>query len=270
MTWWQSLVDLASQIPGTFWGVIVGSLFTLGGLVLSNWWQDKRQARQLEHTLAKEIYLAATEAINIGLTTVARFGDITISQADLTRDYLAKAHAIAKVHTVASLQTATAITAVLTAISEAMLQLTLARYPVRQAKDRVDILTQQLDRFAKEMDRWLEEAKQYNLGPVKDPQRWNTINGNFEFNDKQQQEAMQARDAATADVFRLNIALMKDAIARLSKIQTLIPPLVMAVRTDLGIKTDASGYSAVLTNSANDQRQHLLNFMKELAALTKK
>jgi hypothetical protein len=71
------LTFLLVRIPGTFWGVLAGSAFSLGGVVLSNRnsarnlrlrLEAEREARNTEREmgLRKEIYLAAAEAIPPG------------------------------------------------------------------------------------------------------------------------------------------------------------------------------------------------------------
>ena len=37
-----SIIDLLNKIPATFWGVVVGSLFTLSGIYLTNRAGDRR------------------------------------------------------------------------------------------------------------------------------------------------------------------------------------------------------------------------------------
>jgi len=64
----NDLLGLIVLIPGTFWGVVVGSFFSIGGVMLTNRANQRRlvaqfaHERQLriserEHTLRKEVYL---------------------------------------------------------------------------------------------------------------------------------------------------------------------------------------------------------------------
>lgn len=46
MTLIEVLVGFAQAIPSTFWGVVIGSLFTILGVVLSNSASEKRLKAQ--------------------------------------------------------------------------------------------------------------------------------------------------------------------------------------------------------------------------------
>ena len=74
------------MVPGTFWGVFIGSFFAFGGVMLSNRASNRRLQAQFEYerelrnhdrelALRKDVYLAATEAISAGLESVAKMAD---------------------------------------------------------------------------------------------------------------------------------------------------------------------------------------------------
>src|SRR5258706_7277488 len=105
---WDKLVALLGREPATFWGVVTGSFLTLIGVIATNKGNDRRLAAQLTHDremqarerdqiLRKDIYLAAAEAIQAGVSAIPRFGDLNIPHNDLLKDYTQKAPSIAKV-----------------------------------------------------------------------------------------------------------------------------------------------------------------------------
>lgn len=91
------IIGLLAAIPATFWGVVVGSLFTIMGVVLSNWASDRRLRAQFanerelktkdrEMALRKEVLLSAAEAVDAGMGTISR-----LSNFDITNDEVSKA-----------------------------------------------------------------------------------------------------------------------------------------------------------------------------------
>ncbi|MGH7146517.1 MAG: hypothetical protein ACREIJ_01260 [Nitrospiraceae bacterium] len=83
------LLGYLEIIPATFWGVIIGALFTLGGILLTNHFHDRRLQTQLAHdrnlknreremSLRKDLYLAATKAASAGLIAVGRYANFEI------------------------------------------------------------------------------------------------------------------------------------------------------------------------------------------------
>jgi hypothetical protein len=108
------------RVPGTFWGVLAGSLFSLGGVILANRNSARNQGRQLEAdrrnkatdremALRKEIYLAAAEAIAVGFATIGRFSDLQREGDALIGQYIEKSPAIARTYIAGDIETLTAI-----------------------------------------------------------------------------------------------------------------------------------------------------------------
>jgi hypothetical protein len=92
----DKIVDLIALIPGTFWGVVIGSLFSISGVMLTNSATNKRLRQQFshdlqlrigerEHALRRDVYLAATEAIATSLASLGRFTDLNIPNDELTK-----------------------------------------------------------------------------------------------------------------------------------------------------------------------------------------
>ena len=88
------IIRMVEKIPATFWGVVVGSFLTLCGIYLTNRSSERRlrlqfdndralQNRAREMTFRKDIYLAVAEAVTVGINTLPRFADLSISDNQL-------------------------------------------------------------------------------------------------------------------------------------------------------------------------------------------
>src|SRR5271170_4533194 len=102
MSWVAQFIGLLERIPPAFWGVVVGSFFSLGGVALTNRANDKRLRVQLAHdrelknrdralAVRKDVYLAATEAIQAGFMSVYKFANLEIPLEKVAEEYLEKA-----------------------------------------------------------------------------------------------------------------------------------------------------------------------------------
>lgn len=102
-----STLSIINMIPATFWGVVVGSFFTITGIALTNRASDKRLSLQFDHEqkqkkvdremmLRKEVYLATAEAIAAGANAVSSFANFDIPNDQITALYIEKAPALAK------------------------------------------------------------------------------------------------------------------------------------------------------------------------------
>lgn len=80
----KDIAELFSKIPASFWGVVVGSLFTLIAVTLTNRandrWLDKQlqndrelKNREREMTFRKDTYAAAAEAIAASISALRNY-----------------------------------------------------------------------------------------------------------------------------------------------------------------------------------------------------
>ena len=60
-----SIIDLLNKIPATFWGVVVGSLFTLSGIYLTNRAGDRRLRLQFQSDRELKIGNAKWRSVKI-------------------------------------------------------------------------------------------------------------------------------------------------------------------------------------------------------------
>ena len=112
MKWLREGINLVEAIPPTFWGIVFGSFFSLGGVIITNRANDRRLTAQLNHdrevrgkerdlTLRKEIYLGAVEGLQAGVEMIAGFSNLEIPYVKLSEGYQERAPAVAKVHVIA-------------------------------------------------------------------------------------------------------------------------------------------------------------------------
>jgi hypothetical protein len=91
--------------------------------------------KEREMSLRKDIYLAAAEAISIGITTIGQFANMEIPHEKLTGAYVEKSPSIAKVHIIAGEETVKALAALLSELDGAYLTLLAKRLPLARQKN---------------------------------------------------------------------------------------------------------------------------------------
>ena len=253
----HELFRLAENIPAVLWGVVIGSFFSLGGIVLTNRANDRRLQKQLAHdqdlknrdrelSLRKDIYLAAADAISAGLVTVGQFANLDIAPDKLTERYVEKSSAIAKVHIIAKQETAMAVATLTGELSAAYLRLFTKRIPLMAQKQQLAFLKDQLASFAKERDRMLDLMKQHNLEGVPDQRRWNVIRDNFEFEQERIAKTTTEHNALAAELYTRQLNYMQECIAESIRLSRLLVPVLIAVRTELCLPIDEVAYMQVV------------------------
>lgn len=275
MTWYTDILTLIEKIPASFWGVVVGSLLALGGVVVSNRANDRRLRQQLAHdreirnrerelSLRKDIYLAAAEAISTGINSLGSFANLDIPNDKLTAAYIDKSPSIAKVHVIALKDTAKAIAKLVGELGAAYLRLFAARLPLLAEKQRIAVLKDSMDAFGRERDRMLELMKQYNLSGEKDPRKWDILEKNFNFEQQRINAAIKEHDGLSSAMYLKQIDLMTECINETTKLSRLIVPVLVAVRAELDIPLDEESYVAVMEESILHQKSAVAEFIKQV------
>ncbi|MFZ0829391.1 MAG: hypothetical protein WAO02_18430 [Verrucomicrobiia bacterium] len=271
----NQLLAMVEKIPATFWGVVIGSFFSLGGIVIVNRANAQRLREQFEHdrqmqnrdrelSLRKDIYLSAAEAVSTGINTIGRFADLEIPDNKLTEAYIDKSPAIAKVHLIAKERTAEAVTNLVGELSAAYLRLAAKRYPVIAQKSQISFLQQQIDSFSRERDRMLELMKQHNFEGSTDQHRWKFLEDTFGFEQSRINEATQQQAALLADFAAKQIQLMKECIAEVNRVSRLTAPVIASARAELEMPIDERGFAQLIEQSIKKQEVNLAAFVKSI------
>ena len=278
----KELADLAAQIPGTFWGVIIGSLFTLtatlGSMILLNRGNDRRLRSQLdqdrelknrdrEMSLRRDIYLAAAEAAAAGLIAIGRFTSIKDFDEKLIDGYTEKSPAIIKVHIVAKEETVKAVINFSTELNATFLRLYARRAPLVFQKQKIDILRAQFDSSMKENSRSLELMNQYNLEGLHDQYKWDALQRNFEQWQRSGEEDRLKADILDAELRAKHFEYMEECCGEAIKLGRILTPALISIRKELDLPIDEVEFCRISEEAIIKQIESLKEFMQNFQAV---
>lgn len=271
----SEFIRLLEAIPATFWGVVVGSFFSIGGVALTNRASDRRLRSQFEHerelktkdremALRKEIYLEAAEAIAAGMNTISRFANLDIPYDQLTNTYVEKAPAISKVHVIARTETVQALAGFTSQLGSIFLTLFAQRYELQKTKNSISIIDDQIVEFGKERDRILEMIKQHNIEGTVDDRRWDVLQRSFDFEQKRVANSIARRDELMGVLHPNLLEFMRDCVAHLTELNQLLIPVLSAIRSELELPLDEDAYRKIAETSLANQREAINAFVQKL------
>jgi hypothetical protein len=251
-------------IPGSFWGIVVGSFFSLGGVYLTNRANDRRLRQQLEHDrdlknrdremlTRKEIFLAATEAINASLIAMVRLPDLNIPHGELDSEFRSKASSMAKVHIVATEPSLKAFIQISGEIGAAFQRLLAQRLPLGAKKNDLDVHKTLIDGFLKEQARVLELIKEDNLAGNRDPQRQKQLADRFQFESERMAETHQEADALGSELYTEQLRFGQECMKETFQLWRLMVPVVASARRELNFPLDEGVYTALVEEAINKQ-----------------
>lgn len=274
----KQLLDLIEKIPSAFWGIVIGSFFTLLGTVIANRANDRRlltqinndremRKRERELTLRKDVYLSAAEAISAGIKTVGRFADLEIPDNKLTEDYTNKSSAIAKVELIANEQTTGTLKNLVGELSATYLHLFSKRIPLSAQRIQISVLQQQINNSLNEEARMIELMKQFNLDGLKDNHRWETINNNFKFEQERVDKISKERDILQKDLLVRQLQFAKECIDEANRLSLFTVPAIVSVRAELEMPIDEQVYAEMIEKNIKKQGAALEAFIESIRSL---
>ncbi len=149
---------------------------------------------------------------------------------------------IAKVQIVGSAATVKSVTTIMGLIGSAIMELMLERGELKGRKNEIDILNDLRSKSQSETERYISIMKNLNLEGNKDPQLWETLNQNIEFETKQRDE-YQGEIRKLWDVQnKEHFEFMRKCMDRFFKISYQIPEAVISVRDDLNLPISRKEY----------------------------
>ena len=272
------LLTLIEMIPGTFWGVIIGGFFTLGGIIFTNRAHDRRmqvqladdrklQNREREMALRKDVYLAAAEAASAGLLAVGRFANLDIPHDKLTEGYLDRAPSITKVHIIANEETVRAVSNFSIGLNAAFLRLAVKRFQLVAQKQSIEFLRVQFDMFLKENSRTLELIKQYNIEGLADQRRWDVLHQNFEFERARGERVRQEADTLDTSLIPRHLQFLEDVYNEMITLGRLLTPPLISIRKELDFPIDEAEFRRISEEAITRQVESLKEFMRDLQSL---
>ena len=270
-------IHLLGDIPATFWGVVVGSLFTLTGIYFTNRAGDRRlriqlqndrelKSREREMTFRKDTYALAAEAISASISALAKFSDLSFSLKEISATYLDKSPVLAKVNLVAGEDTLRALASFGTEFAGAFLRLTQQRMVLSVLQEQIAGKAALLRGFEKTRDAMIELMRHHNIDGVQDSRRFEAIQTNYEFEAGRIATTNQELQQMIAELSAKHLPFAKECFVEAARVNRLTIPLLVAARMELESSISKEQYAEILHQTQAKQGGQLDEFIQNIAA----
>lgn len=272
----MDLATLLETVPPTVIGFIIGSIITVIGVVLTNAANTKRLRIQHEHdremrnrdrdlNLRRDIYLAAMEAISTGIVVVTRFGDLDVPGQDLMLAYTNRSPAIGKVSIVGTGETIKAVATFNQELTGAFLRLTSLREGVEASYRRSEELEAEIQQISREQEQRAARIAELESADPPDEESLHTLRAAYE-TDQARLEALHTENAALSNqVFQATMELTRKSLTEVETLDSLVVPIISAMRSELGLPFDAALYRRIAEESHRKVAEHLEVVIGDLA-----
>jgi hypothetical protein len=271
----NNFLILLEKIPATFWGVVVGSFFSILGVFLTNRNSEKRLKIQFNHEISlktkeremqlkKEVYLEVSEAIACGVNTIHTFNNLEINNHDITKEYSSRSPCFAKVHIIGKSNTVKAISDFTINLSVYYIELFSTRNELLIERSKVKNLDLVLEQFCKDRDSILEMFKQFNIEGSSDKRKWEALEKNYKFLVEQISNNSNERDKLGSELYIKQMELGKVCVDYEAKVFNLVVPIILSIRNELELTNNDEFYKDLIELAKMSQKEALSKFIENL------
>jgi hypothetical protein len=272
----QFCTQQVDKIPGTFWGVVVGSLFTLTGIYFTNRASEHRQREQLksdrelsnrerEMAFRKETYAAATEAIALSLGSISKFCDLSVSLKEISTTHSNLSPIIAKVNLVAGEATIRALSNYGTEFARAYMRLSQQRMALSILQEQIAVKVALVKGFEKTRDTMLELMQHHNIEGVQDDRRFQILKDNFDFEAGRIATTYQEIQQMTNELVAKHTPFAKECFADSIRLNGLLVPALVSAREELELSISKEKYAEILYHAQSKLELDMDEFIQKVS-----
>jgi hypothetical protein len=256
----ETLIVLISKIPNVIWSAVIASFLTFLGVFWTNKGNEKRQAALLEHekqkyqseqklALKKEVFLNVAGSFADVLGIVPKLINLEFTQKDIEvqmKDHsgiVAKSYLAAKEKSVAEILNYSAETA------EVFIDLMKDRAIVLDHKKAIEIYGSTIDKANNEKDRLISIMKELNLQGRNDPATFDYLNKSYETQEGIVQRSTASLEEQEGILEPLYLEFAKKCMSEHGRLLSLLPPMTIALRGELGNDQDSQVFIDALNNN---------------------
>lgn len=269
----MNLLSFLENLPSAIYGIIIGSLLTIIGVILTNASNTRRLRLQHDHerkledkardlNLRRDVYMQAMEAIAAGLVAIGRVSELDSSMDDLMRSYTDLSPKIGKVSIVGNNET-------IKAMANFQQELTGAFLRLSSKREKFKTLFQQAETIELELKQ-MEKDQTHIWAMLEKQQNGNSSDFDEADLEKQHQTISEqitlkrkGFDAIWEKIFPLQLQLVQDSFSEVADLDILLVPLVGMMRTELELPFNQEFYRAIIEEGHKKQKQYLDAFFND-------
>jgi hypothetical protein len=231
--------------------------------------EAEERERERKMSLRREVYLEAAAALAHANAVIGRLTNLENDQKTLGDEFAADLSKIAKVHIVGSAETVQAIMNYVNVLGPSFAELVAERAPLMIRKCAIDLEGTFVDAALAERKRFTAMMQQLNLDRVTDPAKWDPIRRQSELAAKTYASHAAIKDELWRAQVEGIFAIVRHSLALTDKLVRLLPPAILAVRSEMDLPLDPDWYASLFSEQLANMKivtEKLLASLKQSTA----
>lgn len=251
------MLNLLNSIPNVVWSGVIASVITLLGVFLSNMSNNRRFRLQLKHEslekeraraadLRRDVYLPAAEEVTKAMTFLSGLAKADLRKVNPMDGVQGFFAASAKLHLVADEKTAGPVADFSAAFGQLLMRVIAKIIPIQKLQIDIEILDGLYEKFQADANRVLVERGRMVETGNGDRELFELLGKAFEMHQGMATGYAQERTEKWKNYNELMKQFVLFLVTEMRTVSRLQIPLLVALRKDLGLNTDAAFYLAQL------------------------
>ncbi|MBX9400776.1 hypothetical protein K4L06_05585 [Lysobacter sp. BMK333-48F3] len=251
----MNLIEWAATIPNVIWSGVIASIITLAGVMLSNWSNTNRLAKQLRHdasekqkdrnaTLRREVYLRAVEEFARASHQIGKLPNIDPKKVNLADGFQDLFVIAAKLQLVSSAPTARLVGELTTTYGELLLEMIEVVRPLHDVQTDIDTISEAHSRYVDESKRILAAITQFNESARTESAVFEALCRSYEYSQGQAERHSEHKIALMEKRTELSYEFSRSVIPVMKRIAEVQAPVMVAIRQELDLDGDIGDFKA--------------------------
>lgn len=256
----EVLICWISKVPNVIWSALIASCLTFFGVYLTNKGNAKRQASILLHenekfqfeqklALKKEVFLNVASSFADVLGVIPKLVNLDMSEKDINKEMQGHSGIVAKSYLAAKEESVAEILNYSAEIAESLLILMKDRAIPLDHKKAIEIHQSTITTANAEKNRILSMMKEFNFQGRKDPNTFDYLSKSYQIQENIVVRSTIAMDEQKAILGPLNINYARQCIKEHARLLSLLPPMTIALRKELGNDGNSDVFVIALDNN---------------------
>lgn len=268
----MNILSFFENIPSAFYGVFIGSLLTIIGVILTNISNTKRlrlqhdhevklRIQERDHNMRREIFMDAMEAISAGITAISRFSELSETPDTLMQSYSKLTSKLGKVTIVGQNETIEALANFQLEVNGAFLRMSAKREKFDKLLLQSQTIEVEVETKKKELEFLTKQLTQAK------------INQEFELSASLQTELERGQEDLLLvksqeeeigeQLFRCVTNLVQTSMSEVSALNKLLVPLISLMRSELDLPFNVEHFAQITERGNDALEEYMASFFNE-------
>ena len=260
----STIAGMPASVFGNIVSGVVGSVITLGGVLLSNWHSRRLKRDELGHdstqrdreremALRREVFLPAVEAALSMQASIGSLVNLEIPTAVASEKYQTGHATFVKVAAIGTQETVIACQALSSALGMGFWELSVRRGGLQNFQNQLADLDRNTALHEGLRDSWIKVQQELVAKGERDTEVWQAARGHFTHHMNEIGKAMTERSRIVSERQSAHAEMARIMLRHLEALGPLFPPALFAMRREMQLPLDEAAFLERYRKLRDDQ-----------------